>query len=83
MSDGHQCWSADQTAYLRSLSPEDRSAWAVHYQRPPVTNDSGTTSVSLNFPVLIVTAYSSEPEKIARRVVDILNKHWDEGEEQE
>jgi len=77
-SEAHEYWSADQTAYLRSLSPEDRTAWAVHYQRPPVTNDSGTTSLSLNFPVLIITAYSSEPEKIARRVVEILNKHWDE-----
>jgi len=74
MSDGHQCWSADQTAYLRNLDPEDRTAWAVLYQSAP----SGSTSHSLNFPVLIVSAYANEPEAIARRVVDILNKHWDE-----
>jgi len=76
--DGHQCWSADKTAYLRNHEPADRTAWAVLYQSAPVRNESGSTSLSLNFPVLIVSAYANEPEAVARRVVDILNKHWDE-----
>jgi hypothetical protein len=78
MSDGHQCWSAHQTAYLRNLDPADRTAWAVLYQSAPVRTEIGSISHSLNFPVLIVSAYANEPEAIARRVVDILNKHWDE-----
>ena len=77
-SEAHQCWSADQTAYPRNLDPEDRTAWAVFYQSAPVRTESGSTSHSLNFPVLIVSAYANEPEAVARRVVEILNKHWDE-----
>ena len=77
-TDEHLCWSADQTAYLRNLDPEDRTAWAVLYQSAPVRTESGSTSHSLNFPVLIVSAYATEPEAVARRVVDILKKHWDE-----
>lgn len=74
----HQCWSTSQTAYLCNLDPADRTAWAVLYQSPPVRTESGSTSHSLNFPVLIVSAYANEPEAVAHRVVDILNKHWDE-----
>ncbi|MET4664899.1 hypothetical protein [Sphingomonas sp. PvP056] len=77
-SEAHQCWSADQTAYLRNLDPEDRIAWAVLYQSAPVRTESGSTSHSLNFPVPIVSAYANEPEAVARRVVEILNRHWDE-----
>ena len=82
-SDAHLCWSADQTAYLRNVDPANLTAWAVLYQSAPVRTESGSTSHSLNFPVLIVSAYANDPEAIARRVVDILNEHWDEGAEQE
>lgn len=77
----HQCFSASQTAYLRSLDPDDRTAWAVHYERPPVNNGNGTTTHSLVFPMLIVTAYLSEGQAVAERVAKILNKHWDEEEQ--
>ena len=73
----HVCFTASPTAYLRSLDPDDMHAWAVHYQKSPLRHDDGRTSYSLNFPTLIVTAYLQDQEAIAKRVADILNKHWD------
>lgn len=76
----HQCFTVSQTAYLRNLSAEDRrqDCFAVHYQKPPRKTAGGGTSLSMKFPTLVVTGYLEEPEKIAQRVADILNKHWDD-----
>lgn len=80
MSAEHQCFTASPTAYLRSLDRHTREAWAVHYQAPPRANDNGTTSISLNFPMLIVTAYAAEPQALAEKAARILNQHWDDEE---
>lgn len=77
----HQCFSAMPTAYLRSLDRDQTEAWAVHYQKPPVRNDNGSTSFSLNFPTLIVTSYIADQEDVAQCVARILNDHWDAPEE--
>lgn len=80
MTTDHQCFTASPTAYLRNFDRGDRSAWAVHYQAPPRQNDNGTTSISLNFPMLIVTAYAAEPQALAEKAARILNRHWDDEE---
>ena len=78
----HQCFTVSTTAYIRGLSAKERreECFAVHYQKPPRKNEDVSTSLSLNFPTLIVTAYLEDQEKIAQRVADILNKHWDDAE---
>lgn len=76
----HQCFTVQSTSYLRNLSKDDLKdeCVAIHYQRPPVKHDDGRTSLSLNFPLLIMSFYASEQEVVAQRVADILNKHWDD-----
>jgi hypothetical protein len=80
----HQCFTVSTTAYMRNFDPEQGSeVFAVHYQKPPRKNDDGSTSFGLNFPTLIVSAYMAEPEKVAQRVADILNQHWESDLEEE
>lgn len=77
----HKVWTADATSYLRNLDREDLQAEciAVHYQKAPKRSEDGkTTSMSLRFPTLIVSAYCAEPRDVAERVAAILNKHWDD-----
>ncbi|MAW99553.1 MAG: hypothetical protein CMN72_07870 [Sphingomonas sp.] len=76
----HRCFTVSETSYLRALDDEDRRAdcVAVHYQKPPRINDDGRTTFSLNFPLLIVSAYAANSREVAERVAAILNKHWDD-----
>lgn len=76
----HQCWSVSATSYLRNIDVSDRAtpAFAVHYQAPPKRHDDGKTSISLNFPTLLVTQWCAEPEEVCKRVATILNAHWDD-----
>ena len=76
----HRRFTVSTTAYLRNLNREDLRApcVAVHYQKPPVKTETGTTH-SLCFPMLIVAGYLEEPEAVAQQVADILERHWDAG----
>ncbi len=75
----HQCFTVSTTAYLRNIDPEnDREVYAVHYEAAPRRNADGTTTYSMIAPTLIVSAYMSEPKKIAIRVAELLNAHWDQ-----
>lgn len=76
----HQCFTVQRTSYLRNLDKKDLNGdcVAIHYQKPPRDMGEGRTSMSLNFPVLIVSLYAAEQEALAQRVADILNKHWDD-----
>ncbi|WP_226018466.1 hypothetical protein [Novosphingobium sp. FKTRR1] len=40
-------------------------------------NDNGSTTFSLILPTLLVTGYLQDQDKIAQRVAEILNAHWD------
>lgn len=75
----HKRFTVSQTSYIRNLTAADRRepCFAVHYQKAPRITEYGT-SMSLAFPTLLVTGYLQEPEQIAQRVADILNKHWDD-----
>jgi len=75
----HMCWSVSKTSHLRNLTREDLRAdtYAVHFQNPPRKNDDGSTTLSMMFPALVVSFYAAEPEKIALRVAEVLNAHWD------
>lgn len=74
----HRCFTVRSTAYLRNLDQEDRQAecLAVHYQRPPVKTETGT-SIGLNFPMLVVANYLENQEAVAEKVARILEKHWE------
>ena len=75
----HICFTVSETSYLRNLDRDDlrQPCFAVHYQKPPKHNDeTGTTSFSLNLPVLVITLYLENQEDVARKVAGILNKHW-------
>lgn len=76
----HQCFTVSPTSYVRNLTAADRreQCFAVHYQKAPKHHEGGGMSLSLKYPTLVVTGYLAEPEKIAQRVADILNKHWDD-----
>lgn len=77
----HFCFTVDSTAYLRNLDQEDIEAdcVAVHYQQLPVRNEeTGSTSMGLRFPTLLVAGHLKNPREIADRVATILNAHWDE-----
>lgn len=80
MTDAHQCFKASTTAYPRRFEQGDGPTWAIHYQAPPRNNGDGTTTISLNFPVLIVTALPAEPQALAEKAARILNQHWDDEE---
>lgn len=74
----HQCFTVSTTNYMQNFDPEQgREVFAVHYESPPSRNEAGSTTYSLILPTLIVSAYMSEPEKIAGRVAELLNAHWD------
>ena len=78
---GHQCFTVSSTSYLRNLDREDlrEPCIAVHYQNPPTRNEeAGTTSFGLRFPMLVMALYVEDQEKVAQRVADILNRHWDD-----
>lgn len=78
----HRCFTVDATAYLRNLDRDDLKARcvAVHYQRPP-TKTEGGTSIGLRFPMLIVAGYLEDPDAVAAKVADILERHWDAGDQ--
>lgn len=75
----HQLFTVNETAYLRNLAPDDVNGRcvAIHYQRPPETTERGQ-SIGLRMPILVMSLYFTEQDKIAQRVADILNKHWNE-----
>ncbi len=75
----HKCFTAETTAYLRNLSHEERSAktHAVLYQRPFVETKNGI-SMSMRFPLLIVTGYVEEQAEIAAKIARILEEHWED-----
>lgn len=77
----HQCFTVNSTAYLRNLNHEDLhgECIAVHYQKPPTITENGR-SIGLRFPMLIMAGYLEQPEAVAQKVADILNKHWEDGE---
>lgn len=74
----HRCFTVDATAYLRNLDRDDLNGRcvAIHYQRPP-TKTEGGTSIGLRFPMLIVAGYLEDPDAVAAKVADILERHWD------
>ncbi|WP_260927437.1 hypothetical protein [Novosphingobium sp. 9] len=78
----HQCFTASATSYLRNMDHEDRRepCFAVHYQKPPEDAGNGMRSISLNFPLLVVSLYADAPKDVAERVARILNAHWDNPE---
>lgn len=80
--DPHVYFTVSGTAYLRNLDRDDLRGdhIAVHYQAAPVHNDNGSTSFSLNMPVLITSLYLADRQGVAERVAKILNKHWDDPE---
>lgn len=77
----HQCWTVDSTAYLRNLDREDLQGEciAVHYQAPPVKSETGT-SISLRYPILIMSEYLTDKRDVAEKLMRILNEHWEDGE---
>lgn len=76
----HLCWTVDRTAYVRSA---DRNATfhAVHFQRAPRQTETGL-SMSMRFPVLIIPEFVDDAAATARKVAEILNKHWPTGEDE-
>jgi hypothetical protein len=80
MTEQHQCFKASTTAYPLGIAQDDNPTWAIHYQAPPRDNGNGTRTISLNFPVLIVTALPTEPQALAEKAARILNQHWDDEE---
>lgn len=75
----HRCFTVDTTSYLRNLDREDLNGrcLAIHYQKPPVQTETGT-SIGLRFPMLLVAGFLEEPDAVAAKVADILEKHWDD-----
>lgn len=76
----HKCFTVASTSYVRNLDHESRLGehFAIHYGKPPVRNEeTGTTTFGMIFPLLIVSLYCSEQEKVAERVAEILNAHWE------
>lgn len=78
----HQCFTVSATSYLRNLDREEinEQQIAVHFQQAPVLHEDGRKSISLNYPILILSLYISNREEIAEKVARILNKHWDDEE---
>lgn len=64
-------FSAERTAHPNAA--ED--PWAIVYDPTPGGRDNGdgTRSFSLRFPILLLTDYVVEPEKVAADVADALN----------
>lgn len=75
-----QCFTVDQTAYLRNLDADERreTCFAIHYQEPDKDLGNGRKSISMRAPVLIVSFWMAEQEAIAAKVARILNVHWDD-----
>lgn len=40
------------------------------------TGEDGTTRISMGFPVLYVTGWVSDPEAFAKRVAEVLTRHF-------
>lgn len=81
MSD-HRCFTVATTNYLRNLDRDDLNerCVAIHYQAPP-KKTAGGTSFGLCVPALVVTLYMTEPDAIAQRIADILERHWDDDDQ--
>lgn len=78
----HRCFTVDATAYLRNLDRDDLKARCVgiNYQPPPKKVEGGT-SFGIRFPMLIVTSYLEDPDAVAGKVADLLERHWDAGDQ--
>lgn len=78
----HIAFTVAPTRYLANLDRKDLRGEhiAVHYQKAPVTNEDGSTSISLIMPVLITSLYLAERQEVAEKVAALLNKHWDDDE---
>lgn len=77
----HKCFTVETTRYIANLDAKDRRGdfYAIHYQAPPKKTDGGQ-SISLRIPTLIVCDYLGDPQAVARKVANILEKHWNEEE---
>lgn len=51
---------------------------AVFFSHEPTINEDGSKSFSLGGPFCEIWVHLEDTEAIARRVADLLNKHWNE-----
>lgn len=75
----HQCFTASETAYMRTLSRQVLSerCVAIHYQAA-LENVEGGQIISLRFPFLILAHYVENIDAEAEKVARILNACWDD-----
>lgn len=73
----HKRFTAAPTAYLRNRAAQAGETIAVHFQEPS-KEAGGFRSISLKFPVLVLTGYVANAEAVAEKVARILNDHWDD-----
>lgn len=74
-------FTASSTAYMRNAD-RNQQFFAVHYQAPDRQLPEGGVRMSLRFPMLIVAEYVNQPEAVAEKVARILEKHWDDAEQE-
>jgi len=67
-----QHWRVQDSSYRM---PRDHKPVVLYYDPTPGgrKNDDGTTTISLNFPALVITEWVNQPEEIGRQVAAELN----------
>ena len=66
-----QHFSAERTSHPQAAD----HGWAVVYDATPGGRDlgDGKRAYSMRFPILVLTDYVDEPEKVAKSIADALN----------
>lgn len=67
-----QHWRVQDSSYRM---PRDHKPVVLYYDPTPGgrKNDDGTTTISLNFPALLITEWVNRPEEIGRQTAAELN----------
>lgn len=64
----HLTYTVEQNDVVR------KTDWAIRYNPPAVKNEDGSTTVSLNFPILLATDLMGKTEATLQAFADVLNK---------
>lgn len=72
MSEPHIYFSAQMTT---AGIPKRAERVGIYAQAAPKTNNDGSRSIGLNWPMLVLSEYAAEPARLAKVVAEVLNEN--------
>lgn len=71
-----QVFTAEERPFRRDMF--EKAAWVVSLRPESRDNGDGTKTISVGFPVVVVTGWVNNADKFANRLAEILTEHYGE-----